>query len=77
MRTRNQIMMLKALDAVLIYMGNDPRVFSLYFTCKFLYKNYIMKRQRVEYEGYEKFINYGHEWEISLKDFEKSTMIRF
>lgn len=57
---------------VLQYLGNDPRVFQLYFTCKLFYGYYLLNwRQDLEFQGFEKFVNYGHDWHISLKEFNR------
>ena len=44
MLTRQQDFILRVFIAVLEYMGNDPCVFSLYFTCKTLYGKFIVRR---------------------------------
>ena len=54
------------MEAVLEYLGNDPRVFCLYFVCKQFYTYYVMRRTQTEYMGFEKYVNYGASWEIGL-----------
>ena len=61
--------------ALLDYMGNDPRVFSLYFTCKTLYGKYIIKRDAKT--GFERFLNLGCSWNIPLSCLEGAKVQNF
>ena len=64
MLTRQQDFVLRTFLVLVEYMGNDPRVYSLYFTCKTLYGKYILKRHATT--GLERFLNLGHPWDIVL-----------
>ena len=66
MLTRAQDFILKVFVAVVEYMGNDPRVYSLYFTCKTLYGKFLVRRDQEK--GMEKYLNLGCLWDIPLQD---------
>ena len=67
--------MYDALSQLLQYMGNDPRVFVLYFTYKCFYA-YFLRRRNYEYGGLDKFCTYGIDWIIPLEDFKTKKRIQ-
>ena len=67
MLTRKSQLMYDALYQMLLYIGNDPRVFSLYFTCKTFYGLFFCVLNPV-YGGFDKFKNYGWNWIVPLED---------
>lgn len=75
MLTRAQDFTLHVFMALLEYMGNDPCVYSLYFTCKTLYGKYLVKRDART--GLEKYLNLGCSWNISLSDIEEAKVKNF
>ena len=74
--TRFDVFKLQALSAVLRYMGNDPRVFCLYFTCKCLYQLF-RKRSTFTFGGFDKFYEHGCDWIISMKDVKTTHLQPF
>ena len=58
-------MSLKVFAVVLQHLGNDPRIFALYFTCKFLYGFYGKR-----YSDSQKLVhnNGGILWNMNLED---------
>lgn len=69
MLTRNQDFILQVFVGVVQYMGNDPHVYSLYFTCKTLYEKFLVKRNNEK--GMERYLNLGCLWDIPLQEIEK------
>ena len=69
MKTRSDILMMNALSQMLVYMGNDPRVYTLYFTCKTFYDLFLRRKDCV-YAGFDKYHDYGCDWTIAVKDFK-------
>ena len=67
MLTRRTRLMYDALYQMLLYMGDDPRVFSLYFTCKVFY-GLLFRTVNPVYGGFDKFRNYGPNWIIPLEN---------
>lgn len=56
-----------------MYMGNDPRVFQLYFVCNFLYGYYNLERRKDRENRYH---NYGCVWSVLADDVLNRTKIR-
>ena len=67
MWTRRDYLMYDALSQMLSHMGNDPRVFGLYFTCKTFYQLFVRVSFPI-YGGFDKFKNYGCDWTVPLED---------
>ena len=70
MLTKHEEFILNVFVVLLGYMGNDPRIFSLYFTCKTLYGKYMLRRSQRN-EGPEKFLNLGCVWDIALSSLQR------
>ena len=71
--TRFNVLKYQALAIVLQYMGNDPHVFGLYFTCKHLYTFYC-KRSIYQYGGFDKFYEHGCDWIMPMKDVQTASL---
>ena len=69
MKTRSDILMLSALSQMLQYVGNDPRVYALYFTCKTFYELFLRRKDAI-YAGFDKYCNYGWNWTVAVKDYQ-------
>ena len=75
MLTRQEEFVLRVFLVLVEYMGNDPRVYSLYFTCKTLYGKFLIKRQAKT--GLERFLNLGCSWDIALSCLQRVKVKNF
>lgn len=62
----DEYFVIKIFTIVLCHLGNDPRIFPLYFTCMELYKCYMINRKKKKEE--ERFLDYGISWNMDLED---------
>ena len=58
---------------MLVHIGNDPRVFSLYFTYKTFYTLFRRVVNPV-YGGFDKFKDYGWNWVVPLEDLPEKKL---
>ena len=75
MLTRQQELVLHVFAVLVEYMGNDPRVYSLYFTCKTLYGKFLMKRETKI--GMEKYLNIGCHMDLALSCLQRVKVKTF
>ena len=75
MLTRQEEFVLRVFLVLVEYMGNDPRVYSLYFTCKTLYGKFLIKREAKT--GMERFLNLGGYMDIALSCLQRVKVKNF